>query len=137
MLYKLKGYSNIIIYDDYTIKKQDNISYIFIKMEYSLSLTEYLKTNKLSLEDIVKLGIDISNALISCHKNDIIHRDIKEANIFVSDKDKSFKLGDFSVSKMSNYNQSMRTKVGTLSYIPPEIINNKNITIILIYTALG
>jgi serine/threonine protein kinase len=125
LLYKLKGFNNIISYDDYIIKEFENKRYIIIKMEYAISLKEYLSTKELDKMDIIKLGIDICNALIVCHKNNIIHRDIKEDNIFVKNDGETFKLGDFSVSKDNYLNESMSTQVGTISYMAPEILKGK------------
>ena len=67
-------------------------------MEYSTPLIKYKSVNDITPLDVIQLGIDISQGLEICHKHNIIHRDIKEANIFVS-KDGCYKLGDFSISK--------------------------------------
>ena len=50
-------------------------------------------------ENVIKLGIDISNALILCEKEHIVHGNIKPFNILVS-KDEEYKLSDFSMLKM-------------------------------------
>jgi serine/threonine protein kinase len=121
LLYKLKGNTNIISYEDHMIKKESPGKwFIFIRMEYAESLDKYIKNNSLSEKDIIKIGIDICNALDLCHKNNILHRDIKESNIFVN-SNKRFKLGDFSVSKNIKEKGFANTRVGTLNYMPPEV----------------
>lgn len=52
------------------------------------------------------------------HSNNIAHRDIKTASIYLfSGKPK---LGDFSIAKVAQ-NQIFQTKIGTPYFTPPEI----------------
>ncbi|MEN8904336.1 MAG: serine/threonine-protein kinase [Clostridiales bacterium] len=126
LLYQLRGNTNIISYEDHLIKKINNKNkwHIMIRMEYVQSIKSYMLTNKLELTEIINLGIEICRALSVCHTNGILHRDIKEENIFISNKG-IFKLGDFSVSKFISEKSYAQTKVGTLNYMPPEIIQGK------------
>jgi serine/threonine protein kinase len=130
LLYELKGHSNIISYEDHQINRVENEDEwnIFIRMEYAISLKEILKDKSLTEKEILKLGIDICNALEFCHSKNIIHRDIKEANIFISNNNNSYKLGDFSVSKNISENTSAMTKVGTINYMPPEVLKGEKYT---------
>lgn len=121
ILYKLKGNINIIEYENYLVEKKDDGCDILIKMEYCNSLDKIKKQRKLSEQEIIKMGIDISNALIKCHEKGIIHKDIKEANIFMND-DGVFKLGDFGISTINN--NSIRRE-GTLLFMSPEIIEGR------------
>lgn len=54
-------------------------------MELLTSLNSYLQKypRRLTTEFVVRLGMDISKALIVMQKNRLIHRDIKPANVFV------------------------------------------------------
>ena len=54
------------------------------------------------------------------HKNSILHRDIKSANVFISDG--IYKLGDLNVSKVQNdTNRLAYTQTGTPYYASPEV----------------
>jgi len=60
----------------------------------------------------------------------IIHRDIKPGNIFLHKEGNKtvVKLGDFGVSRAFNKStqNSLSVGVGTLYYMSPEILNNKD-----------
>ena len=47
---------------------------------------------------MLRIGIDICTALELCSKKGIVHRDIKDENIFVNE-DGVFKLGDFGIAR--------------------------------------
>lgn len=74
-------------------------------------------------EDLLwKFTCDILSGLNYLHSNNIIHRDIKCLNLFVS-KDFIVKIGDMGVSKIvSNLNVLHCSRVGTPLYLAPELI---------------
>lgn len=60
-----KGTQNIVSIEDYDVVKKDILERdIYIRMELLTPLCEYMKDNVLSEKDVVKLGIDICNALV-------------------------------------------------------------------------
>jgi serine/threonine protein kinase len=116
------GTKNIVRYYENDIvesnspKKYD----IYILMEYLTPFTEYMYKNELKVSDVLKLGKDILKALISCHENNVIHRDIKDDNIFISN-DGEYKLADFGVSKMISDRSRAESMKGTPNFIAPEV----------------
>lgn len=54
----------------------------------------------------------------------IIHRDIKSANLFLSDDFEEIKLGDLNVAIVAK-NDFASTQIGTPYYLAPEIWDNK------------
>lgn len=124
---KLKGASNIVVIDDYTVVRNSDSNSVLIKMELLTNLGEYIMTRQISMNDILKIGVDICNALDYCEQQNIIHRDVKESNIFYSDMG-DFKLGDFGISRqLSNYliNSGTLTTAGTVSKMAPEVYNGQ------------
>lgn len=97
----LKGYTNIVSYEDHMIEEhQGKIGWdILIKMELLTPLTRWTAKHPMSEEDVINLGCDMCRALELCHKNRIIHRDIKPQNIFVN-KNGDYKLGDFGIARV-------------------------------------
>ena len=126
MMDELKGHSNIVSYENHLIeKKTDGIGWtIYIQMELLTSLLKYSKENRLSENDIIKLGVDMCEALEACRKMNIIHRDIKPANIFVS-RFGDYKLGDFGIARKLEQTQSGLSIKGTYSYMAPEVYLGK------------
>ena len=62
--------------------------------------------------------------MVSCHSQNIIHRDIKDDNIFIG-ADNTYKLGDFGVSKLLNDRSRAESMKGTPNYIAPEVYLGK------------
>lgn len=68
--------------------------------------------------------IQLLNGLQVLHELNIIHRDIKSANCFISKSKEEIKLGDMNVSKVTKGSYT-KTQVGTPLYISPEIWKGK------------
>ena len=120
LMQEMKGHTNIVCCDDlrYT-QHDDGIGWdLYIKMELLTPLTQYL-AKEYSENQTIQVGMDICNALILCAKANIIHRNIKPQNIFVSQTG-DFKLGDFGIAKHSN-RATKGNRIGTYEYIAPEI----------------
>ena len=124
LMYKMRGKGNIVGYEDHAVMEhEDGMGWdILIKMEYLTSLSSYIRQNKgqLAKRDVIKLGVDICKALESCQRYNIIHRDIKADNIFISDEGE-FKLGDFGIARVIERKDQTLSKKGTSAYMAPEV----------------
>ena len=99
LMAKMKSHTNVVYCDDVRyIQHDDGIGWdIFIKMELLTPLMKSL--DKVTDEkQVIRLGEDLCNALILCKDRNIVHRDIKPQNIFVSNMG-DYKLGDFGIAK--------------------------------------
>ena len=118
----LKDAPNIVRVEDYKVEQWSEGTgwNIFIRMELLTPLNSWLCDRTITEEETVKLGIDICRALEVCEKQGIIHRDVKPENIFVNSLG-TFKLGDFGIARrMEGVTESL-TRVGTQSYMAPEV----------------
>lgn len=124
ILEELQGQSNIVGYDELTVvPHEDGVGGdVFIRMELLISLPQRLKKDYFD-ENVIKLGVDISNALILCEKEHIIHGNIKPNNILVS-KDEEYKLSDFSILKNADITASEKQKTG-MEYQAPEVLRGE------------
>lgn len=111
---------NIVQIYDYG--EQDG--HFFLAMQYiddGRSLTD-LQGQPLSIDQILRLGVNILSALSHAHKRGIIHRDIKPSNILLAG-DLWPMLIDFGIAKLLDDNQNLtRTglAIGTPAYMAPE-----------------
>jgi serine/threonine protein kinase len=96
----------------------------FIVMEYveGGSLYDLLKREgRLSLDRVLYIALDLSDALTRAHRLQIIHRDIKPANVLLA-TDGTPRLTDFGAARMQKLS-ALTTEggvIGTVSYLSPE-----------------
>lgn len=84
---------------DIQVAEPSKRSDIFILMEYLTPLKDFLQSREFHVRDVVQLGSDILRGLRVCHENDVIHRDVKDDSIFVSENG-LYKIGNFGVSRI-------------------------------------
>lgn len=116
-----KDNHHIVSYYENDIEKTEKYKYnIYILMELMMPLDKWLYENNLTVSQAIDISLDVAKGIKICHDNNIVHRDIKLNNIFVS-KDGKFKLGDFGISKKIGELTRSHTIKGTPHYIAPEI----------------
>ena len=125
---KKVSHKNIIKY--YSSFLEKNILYIIMEYAelgdlYSL-IKHYKKHSKFFSElDLWKISSEILSGLDYLHTHNIIHRDIKCLNLFIT-KDLHIKIGDLGVSAFSSGGENFHyTRVGTPLYISPELVKQK------------
>ena len=120
LMSRLNGSANIVNCKDVKyIQHDDGFGWdLYIRMEL---LTPFLKAFPGTLEEKTVLGCarDLCKALEICEESNIVHRDIKPQNIFVSDKG-IFKLGDFGIAKVME-GTNTGSVAGTYRYMAPEV----------------
>jgi len=105
-----------------------NFFYISFEFFESRNLRDVINKNVLSLNEKMKLIIQLLQSLNFAHQNKIIHRDIKPENILVN-IDLHLKVADFGLALIMNENTLTRSTsiVGTPGYMAPEQIRGEKI----------
>jgi len=125
----------------YEIGEFEGANYIATEFIEGSTLRDVLlKKEALQLNQVLKIGVQVSEALAAAHTAGIIHRDIKPENIMIR-KDGYVKVLDFGLAKLSEQKKSGsislegETKalvhtnpgvvMGTVSYMSPEQARGK------------
>ncbi len=102
----------------------------FIAMEFidGQALDETVKQGPLSLEEAVRIVTQIAQALEVAHEKNIVHRDIKAANVMLTGKGDA-KVLDFGLAKTAHSTMLTRmgSTLGTVAYMSPEQARGENV----------
>ena len=136
--------------DIYEYLKHDNI--VNQKEHFIYNDTQYLifefcenrdlshlidKRKKLKEIEVQYYITQLIQALIHLHDRNIVHRDLKLGNIFLTGK-MELKLGDFGLAKKLSFrDEKISEMVGTPAYMAPEILENKGYSLEVDIWSLG
>ncbi len=105
----------------YAIEQHDEE--LFIVMEYidGIELKEKIDSNPLSVDETLEISLQIIKGLQAAYDKGVVHRDIKSANIMITDKG-DVKIMDFGLAKVRGGTQVTKvgTIIGTAAYMSPE-----------------
>jgi NIMA (never in mitosis gene a)-related kinase len=121
------SHPNIIkMVECFSTKKNGKVTKLLIVMEYAeggdLSKRE---ATDLTENEIVDIFAQTCFAVEYCHRQNVVHRDLKPQNIFMAASDR-IKLGDFGMSEMlEDSNATTPMHVGTPLYFSPEMVTEQ------------
>ena len=125
----------------YDVGSQDGVDYLVMECIEGETLAKRLEKGPLPLEQVLKYGMQIADALDKAHRGGVVHRDLKPSNIMVTAT--GAKLLDFGLAKtapplvagatLTAVTTRTRpltqrgTVVGTFPYMSPEQVEGKGV----------
>jgi len=114
----------------YALERYDNRYALIMEDVGGISLDEYKQKNALNLGQFLDIAVQLADILHQLHQKNIIHKDIKPANILIHQSTQHIKLLDFSISTLlPKETQTLKTPnvlEGTLAYLSPEQTGRMN-----------
>jgi len=106
----------------HAVEKADDLPYLVMEFVPGESLQQRLdRDGPLAVEEILRIGAAAAAGLAAAHEQDLIHRDVKPANILL-DEDGNVRLTDFGLARAVDDSSLTQTGViaGTPQYMAPE-----------------
>lgn len=100
----------------------ENTPFFTMDLIEGTSLKQLVRQSQLSLSQAITLMIKIANAIQYAHDRNVIHRDLKTANIMIDPHNEPIVM-DFGLAKMAKISSKLSQSgmlIGTLQYMPPE-----------------
>src|SRR6266404_571186 len=109
----------------YSIDRIDDVQFIAMEFVDGASFKDLFSLFALSADEAAPIFLQLLEGLRALHDNKILHRDIKPHNLMIRSNGQ-IKILDFGIAKRMNdrdrENTTVGVVVGTLAYLPPEVL---------------
>jgi serine/threonine-protein kinase len=114
----------------YDANEEDGVLYLAMRYVKGLDLERMLEEHgRLELSEALRIIEPVASALDEAHAHDLIHRDVKPANILIEQQTRHVYLTDFGLARLGSSTGFTRTGsfLGTVHYCSPEQIEGKKV----------
>lgn len=131
ILASLKGPNYVEVYDfGEELEGDRTIQFLVMELVEGVSLARLLaREGNLDPARTMRIIAEAADALGAAHRKEIIHRDVKPANLLI-DADNRVRLVDFGISLLVGRSRLTDSKemLGTVPYVSPERLRNQDVT---------
>ncbi len=105
----------------FAIDDVDEQTFISLELVEGQSLDKKIASGPLKLAETIDIALQICEGLQAAHEKGIVHRDIKSANIMVTENGR-VKILDFGLAKLKGVSRVTKegATIGTMGYMSPE-----------------
>ncbi|MFA9412615.1 MAG: serine/threonine-protein kinase, partial [Deltaproteobacteria bacterium] len=102
----------------FDVGEEDGVSFLVMEHLDGESLADRLAKGALPVDQVLKLGAQVADALDRAHRAGIVHRDLKPANVLLG-RGGEAKIADFGIAKATNLPGSIQSGAikGKLPYM--------------------
>ena len=111
----------------YEVDEADEQPFIAMEFVEGETLAAKIESGPLQIDDALDIAIQAARGLAAAHEREIVHRDVKSANIMVvpekTGHERQVKLMDFGLAYLADAKTQLTkegTTLGTMSYMAPE-----------------
>jgi len=115
----------------FDVGESEGRTYLAMELIQGQTLGNLIPPNGMPVQRLVRLGVEIADALSHAHARGVVHRDLKPSNVMLNDQD-HVKLLDFGLARHATGTRGVDarsskitqtgTLVGTPAYLPPEVL---------------
>jgi len=112
----------------YEFGTQDQVDFLVMELVSGVSLDNRLAGGPLAQKEVLRLGLQLADGLVTAHEQGVIHRDLKPANLRLT-ADGRLKILDFGLAQFVRHDSDLNITAsiregsavaGTLPYMAPE-----------------
>ena len=111
----------------YEVGESDGVPFIVMELLEGRTLSELQREGKPPIDDALRYGIQVADALEHAHGRGIVHRDLKSSNVVIEPGGRAIVL-DFGLAKRLPQNEQVSESMtqhgpaGTLTHMAPEVL---------------
>ncbi len=121
-LARLKHPSIAAVYD---ASVESGFPYLVLEFVEGENLEQVLaERGSLGVQEVVRMGVELAEALDHIHQHHVVHRDIKTSNIIIGPEGRAV-VADFGIAFVEALPRISRGAVGTPEYMSPEQVDGK------------
>ncbi|ONM56883.1 Serine/threonine-protein kinase STY17 [Zea mays] len=106
------------------VLKPERVSVDMLQFMHGGSIFDFLynRRGNFQLPDVIRIASDVSKGMNYLHQINIVHRDLKTANLLMDDQ--VVKVADFGVARVKDQSGVMTAETGTYRWMAPEVIEH-------------